>query len=346
MREMRAALHDGAGTMRAVMLPYPEAVPGSVVVRVRASGICGSDLYYYGIRKEQETSPGGHEVAGEVAEVGAGVQSVRVGDRVAVEGVGVARACGQCWYCRQGQYVQCMAQAPSTGGGFAEYWRVPARACFKLPDNLSWDEGALVEPLAVGVHAVRRAALRPYETTVVLGAGTIGLACIAAARAAGALRIIATARYPHQAALARDLGADQVVSPDGDALQKAVMAATEGRGADVTFEGVGGTSPDVIEQAVWVTRKQGRIVVAGAAKVPVPVNVITMLRREETLVLAHCYGVLDGRHDFEVAIDLLARGRAPFKKIVTHHYPLSQLNEAFETARSRSAGAVKVEIVP
>ena len=346
MRTMKAALHDGAGTMRLAELPYPDPTPGAVVVRVRASGICGSDLYFYGIRKEPETSPGGHEVAGEIVELGADVHGLRVGDRVSVEGVGLGRACGRCWYCRQGQYVQCMDQGPSTGGGFAQFWRVPAKACFKLPDALSWDEGALVEPLSIGTHAVRRAGLRPYETVAVLGAGTIGLACMAAARAAGVHRLIATARYPHQAALARELGADEVVSPEGDALQNTVLEATEGRGADVTFEAVGGTSPNVLEQAIWVTRKQGRIVVAGAAKVPVPVNVITMLRREETLILAHCYGVLDGPHDFEVAMDLMACGRTPFKKTFTHHFPLAEVDRAFETARSQATGAVKVGIEP
>jgi len=346
MPNMKAALHDGATGLRVLEVRRPEASPGTVVLKVHASGVCGSDLYYYGIRAEPETVPGGHEVAGEVVQVGPGVEHMNVGDHVAVECVGKARACGNCWYCRAGQYVQCLNQRPHLGGGFAEYMNARAQGCFVLSPRLSWEEGALVEPLAVGVHAGRRANIRPHETAVVLGAGTIGLACVAAARVMGAGRTIVAARYPYQASLARELGADVAVSGDGDALSQAAAQATEGRGADVTFEGVGGTGPEALAQAIAVTRKQGRIVSVGVPKVPVSVNLITLLRKEQTLVMAHCYGVLDGRHDFDLAIDLMASGRVPFHKIVTHRFPLSQIDQAFATARSRAAGPVKVLVTP
>ena len=187
MATMKVALHDGRGTMEVVEAPRPEAGPGEVVVRVRCSGICGSDLNRYAVNTTPEKLPSGHEVAGEVVEVGSGAESWRIGDRVAIDTLAQGRACGHCWYPQRGQYNTCQNKV-GDGGGFAEYIRRLADGCFRLPDGLSWEEGALVEPLAVGVHGLRRGNLASGETVVVLGSGTIGLTTLVAARALGAER--------------------------------------------------------------------------------------------------------------------------------------------------------------
>jgi len=210
---------------------------------------------------------------------------------------------------------------------------------------------------------------RAYETVVVLGAGTIGLAAIAAARWLGAGRIIATAKYPGQANMARKLGADAVVPPDSDTgwyaaaeaasgrgddhylpsggsqLWDEVARATDGRGADVVIEGVGGTGPGPLLQAIAVARKQGRIVSVGVPKGLVPVTTIILLRRELNLLMSHCYSVINGRHDYEVAIQLLASGRSPIGQIVTHRFKLDDIGEAFARAGEKAAGVLKVQLM-
>jgi len=210
MATMKAALHNGNGAVDIVDAPLPEAGPGEVVVRVRCAGICGTDLNRYAANNTPETLPSGHEVAGEVVEVGPGAEGWRIGDRVAIDTLAQGRGCGRCWHCLRGQYNTCQNKGEE-GGGFAEYMMRKAIACYPLPDSLSWAEGAMVEPLAVSIHGVRRGGMSGGETVAVLGSGTIGLTAIAAARAMGAGKIIATARYEQQATLARVLGADEAL---------------------------------------------------------------------------------------------------------------------------------------
>jgi 2-desacetyl-2-hydroxyethyl bacteriochlorophyllide A dehydrogenase len=344
---MKAALHNGAGVMEVRSIPVPEVGPREVLVRVKASGICGSDLNLYGTNKTPETIPGGHEIAGEVVEVGENVRGVKAGDRVALEGIGEGRACGECYFCRTGQYVNCPNRQPSSGGGFAQYMKRLARACHRLPDSFSWEEGALVEPFAVGVHGVRFGGMKGGDTVVVLGAGTIGLMSVAAARCLGAGRVFATAMHPHQKEMALRLGADAVFLPEGAELGETVDGATGGVGADVVIETVGRRSPVTVQQAIEITRKQGRIVIMGVFHHgPLSVDFFKLLLKEHLVVFANCYSILDGRHDFDVAIDLMASGRASLKQLVTHRLPLDRIQEAFGVAQDKTSGSIKVMLFP
>ena len=243
---MRCALHQGNDTIAVRDVPVPGQFPGSALVRVRRSGICGSDLHLNRERTEPETVPSGHEVAGEIVELPPGATGLTVGDRVALETVGAGSSCGACWYCRTGQYQHCLDRVDS-GGGFAQFIARRPAGLFKLPDSLDWQAGALVEPLAVGVHAVRRGGLRPGETVAVVGASPIGLATMAAARCLGAGQVIASAKYAHQAAAAGSMDVDEVVSSEPGELEKAAWDATDGRGADIVFETVGGSSLTPLE---------------------------------------------------------------------------------------------------
>ena len=345
MATMTAALHDGRGAMHVTEMPRPEAGPGDVIVRVRACGICGSDLLYYDGATERESRPGGHEVAGEIVEVGEGVDPARRGERVAIDIIGHGRACGSCWYCRLGQYALCQSHVPSEGGGFAQYIRRRVDGCYTLADSLSWEEGALVEPLAVSVHALRRGGFTAGETVAVLGAGNIGLTTVAAARAFGAGRILVSARHRHQGELAKHLGADDALPTDGSALQDALKNATQGRGADLTIETVGGKSEATFRQALEVTRPQGRAVILGNfQRTAVSFGALETSGRELSIIFSNCYSIIDGRHDFEVAADLLASGRAHIEEMVTHKFPLQEVQRGFETARDKSTGSVKVQI--
>jgi threonine dehydrogenase-like Zn-dependent dehydrogenase len=346
MPMMKAALYDGKGTMRIEELPQPEVERDTVIVRVRRSGICGSDLNIYRGMKEPEKLPAGHEPAGEIVEIGLGVEGWSIGDRVAVEAVAQGRACGRCRFCLAGQYRRCLNLVEGWGGAFAQYIKRKALGCYRLPDRLSWEEGALVEPLAVSVHGVRRGKLRWNETVVVLGAGTIGLTSIAAARTMGAGKLFATARYKHQAAMALRLGADAVFSPEGGELEEAIAGATGGLGADLVIETVGGRSSATLRQAISIARGLGRIVVLGGFREPVEVDFLTPLLNEQAIVFAQCYSILEERHDFDIAIDILASGTLPLEDMVTHTFPLERVQEAFSTAYDKSTGSIKVQLVP
>jgi len=346
MATMKAALHDGSGTMEVVEVPLPEAGPGEVVVRVRCSGLCGTDLNRFAVNTTPEKLPSGHEVAGEVVEVGSGTEGWRTGDRVAIDTLAQGRGCGRCWFCLRGQYNTCQNKV-GEGGGFAEYIKRFADGCFRLPDGLSWEEGALVEPLAVGVHGLRRGNLAAGETVVVLGSGTIGLTTLVAARALGAEKVFLTARHPQQTEMAMRLGADAALPTDGAELWEAVAAATDGRGADVVVETVGGTNLEAtLRQAVEVARPQGRIVVQGIHHAPVPVEMLRPLLKEQSIIFSQCYSVLDGRHDYEIAIDLFAKGGVTLKDMVTHSFPLAEMQEALRTAGDKKTGAIKVQVAP
>jgi threonine dehydrogenase-like Zn-dependent dehydrogenase len=343
MAMMRGAFFDGSGGMEVRDMPRPEAGRGDVIVRVRSVGICGSDLQMNVDKTEPDQLPAGHEVAGDIVEIGDGVDASLLGERVAVEIIGHGRACTTCWYCRQGQFRQCLDMAPAEGGGFADFMKRRAIGCYPVGD-LSWEEAALVEPLAVSVHGVRRGRLQGGEVVAVLGSGNIGLTAVAAARALGAGTVIATARYEQQAALAKRLGADEVYSDKGPEFLDAVQEATDGRGADLTIETVGGHQSETAGQAVEVTRMQGRIVVVGGFRRPFEFDFLTPMLKEQEIVFSSCYSVLDGRHDYELAIDMMASGRVPLEQMVTHRYGLDDIQQAFETAYDKNSGSVKVQI--
>ncbi|MCH7627076.1 MAG: zinc-binding dehydrogenase, partial [Chloroflexi bacterium] len=295
-------------------------------------------------KTEPDEQPAGHEVAGEVVEVGEGVDRSMIGKRVAIETIGHGRACGGCYYCRIGQYKQCLDLAPVEGGGFAEFIKRKAMGCYTLADNLSWEEGALVEPFAVSIHGVRRGRLIGGETVLVLGAGNIGLTTIAAARALGAGTIFATARHEQQATMAKRFGADETFQPDDPALSEALMDATNGLGADLTIETVGGTRVDPIEQAIELTRRQGRFVVVGGYRRPLTLDWLPPMLKEQTIYFSSCYGIIDGKHDYEVAIELMSSGKSPVKEMVTHRYGLDDIQKGFETAYDKTTGSIKVQI--
>ena len=347
MATMIAGLHDGKGSVQVSEVERPAPGPRDALVRIRACGICGSDLLLNLEKKTPDVTPSGHEVAGEIVEVGEDVDPARVGQRVAIDTLGHGKACNRCYYCRMGQFRQCLNKLYGEGvgnGGFAEYIMRRADGCYRLPDDLSWEEGALVEPLAVSIHAVRRGLMSGDETVAVLGSGTIGLTAVAAARAMGAGRILATARHEQQASMAKRLGADEAFPPDGPAFKDALLEATDGLGADLTIETVGGSSEATAVQAIDVTRMQGRVVVLGGYRAPLTVDWLTPLMKEQSIIFSSCYSVMDGRHDFEIAIDLMASGRTPMKQIVTHQFPLAEIQRGFETAYDKSTGSLKVQL--
>ena len=344
--KMRAAVHAGIRSLEMVEVDRPSVLPGTALVRVAVAGVCGSDLHGYHSQAERQTRQDGHELSGVVVKVGEGVANVRVGDRVAADILTIGRGCGTCHYCRSGNHLHCEgARVPCTGA-FAEYTLAGAAGCFHLPEGLDHSLGALVEPVAVGVHAVRFARIEPSDSVTIIGGGTIGLCTLLAARWIGCERVFVAARHPFQAEAARRLGAAAVLPAEAKATTEAVRSLTDGRGADHVVEAVGGGG-DTIDLAVQLARRQGRVAILGLfTHGPVAVNAMEALERELTVTFPLCYSVIDGRHDFEVAIDLIAAWPALARSLITHEFPLDDVATAFATAADKRSGAIKVQVRP
>jgi threonine dehydrogenase-like Zn-dependent dehydrogenase len=343
---MLAAIQTGIRAVEVRQIPEPQADDEHALIRVRAAGVCGSDLHLYHGRAEPQTLPAGHEVAGEVISLPPGYAGpARVGDLAAVDTVCLGTACGVCDICLAGQPFHCPVRHTATrwGGGFAEVIKRRPAGIFSLPAGLTAEHGALVEPLAVGVHGIRWAKMLPGATAVVIGAGTIGLMTLIAARALGAGDVHVIARHPHQAALAEALGATSVLPDAPSTAIEQVRALTGGHGADFVAETVGGHS-DTLNLAIELARVQGTVAVLGVFPEPVSVNLQRALMREVWMTFPICYGTIDGRHDFEVAIETIADGRAPVDRLMTGRVPLSEAPSAFQMAADKSTGSVKVHI--
>ena len=344
---MKALLHDGEYGYKAGVLPMPEVEEGTVIVRVKAVGICRSHIRKHGCPLEQpETVPDGYEVAGEIVEIGRGVRGWHLGDRVAVDVTARGLACGKCVSCRIGRSRWCVNRIEGWGGGFAEYMKRKARGCYLLPKGLSWQVGALTEPFAVAIHGLRRGSFTKGDSLAVLGSGTIGLATIATARHWGTASIVATAKHALQAEVALALGADEVFNVDTPDLEDALVGANGGVGPDVVVEAVGGTSPDTIRTAIELARPMGKVVVLGGFLRPIELDLIPPLVDELSMVFAHCYHDLPPPADFQLAIDTLNSGQLPFERIVTHTFGFDQVDDAFVMASRKSKGAIKVQFAP
>jgi threonine dehydrogenase-like Zn-dependent dehydrogenase len=287
----------------------------------------------------------GHEIAGEVAEVGESVAGIAVGDRVAVEPLVTCRVCA---YCLSGERQLCpqkqLLGAGQYQGGFAEYLEVPAYLLHKLPDDLSFEVGALVEPLAVCVHAYRLAEIQPAERVAVLGAGTIGLTAVLTALELGASEVYITARYPHQADLARSLGAAQVFTADEDGTAQ-LQTSAFGRPFDIVVETVGGEA-NTFAQALSLARPGGRVAILGLFTRPVKVHPLPLALSEVKVFGSLTYGSPGHLSDFALAAGIAARRAEQLARLITHRVPLQEIQQGFETALDKSSGAVKVTVAP
>lgn len=340
---MRAVLFQPGEGVLVRDVPRPACAPGGALVRVRACGICGSDLHV--LRGAWPTQPFwvGHEIAGEVLEVQDG-GDFQPGDHVAIEPIA---GCGRCRFCESGDYVHCSTKrfiGGSIPGGYADYLDVPsARLLHRLPADLPWEVGALAEPLAVGVHALRRAGLQGGMSVAVVGGGAIGLLALQAARALGAHQTAVLAKYEHQAALARRLGASTTaLTSDPEAIARLVDAADGGY--DLVVEAVGGAST-AAQQALDLVRPLGIVALTGAFPAAVPLALGQVVSKEVRLIGANCYSAsLEQRRDFAIAVALLARGEVDGGALITHRFPLDQAAEAFATALDKGSGVVKATL--
>lgn len=311
-----------------------------VLIKVKAAGICGSDLHTYkGLHPfRQPPVIIGHEVVGEVVQVGEAVKNIKVGDRVTVE---PQTGCGTCEYCLAGRINYCEHRgAPGVGswyGTMAEYFVAPEHCVFRLPDHLDFDQGVLVEPLAVGVHAVRKADVRLGEKVAILGAGPIGLLTLACVKAAGATTILVTDVLDYCLQSAQKLGATHTLNIKEKANWVEEVKAQLGP-FDKVLVAVG--VPGIINMALGLLRKGGRVVTIAMFHGEQSVDIANLQGTEKEIVGCMTYT----REDTLTAIDLLANGYVDSRVIITHKLPYEKAAEGFRMVDKKEDSSIKVLI--
>ena len=341
--KMKAAIYTGIEQIAIQEVDRNEPPPGYVLVDTKQTGICGSDLHsYFGHWGQSHEHAAGHETCGIVAALGDGVTEFEIGDKVAVE---CFSHCDTCIYCETGQYNLCLSRvwiSPNMHGGFSEYTATHQSGLFKLPDGMTFEQGALVEPLAVSHRAVARSGVNSRDKIAVIGGGTIGQFCLADAVAAGVKETLITVKYDQQAELAKSLGADHIVNITETDVREYVNDVTNGIGFDAVIETVGGG--DNFNTATTIVRKQGNVVLVAGYYKPLEVNLSTIVWSEATITGSNCYGFSGMETDFEAAIELIDTGKVDATKLVTHYYPLDEIQEAFRVSADKSSGAIKVHV--
>ncbi|MCF8567506.1 alcohol dehydrogenase catalytic domain-containing protein [Alicyclobacillus tolerans] len=336
--------------MKAVLIEKPNEVVitdvelaplgnNEVRIQVKVAGICGSDIHAYKGLHPFRKPPVliGHEISGEVVEIGPSVTRVKVGDRVTVE---PQVGCGKCEYCLQGHVNYCEnRKAPGIGkwyGTMAEYFVAPEEIVFTLPPDMDYKLGALSEPLAVGVHAVRRAGIKVGDRVAVLGTGPIGLLALAVAREAGATTILATDVFDYCLESATSLGASHTLNISGKENWVEEAKEMVGGPFDQVLIAVG--VPGIVNQAVSLVKRGGRIVTIAMFHGEQSLDIMQLQGQEKELIGCFCYT----REDTLAAVELLSTGRIRSEAVVTHVLPFTQAADGFRIVDKKEQNSLKV----
>jgi len=327
-------------------VPDPRPGPEEVLVEVKACGICGSDVHGMDGSTGRRLPPiiMGHEASGVIAGLGQGVAGLEVGGRVTFDSTVY---CGRCHFCRRGQVNLCdrrQVLGVSCGefrrdGAFAEYVVVPSRTIVPLPEGVTFEQAACVEPVSIAVHAVGRLPVKLGDTAVVVGSGMIGLLALQALRAAGCGRIIAVDVDRRRLELAAKLGADETLSPDDADVAAEVTRRTAERGADLAVEAVGLSA--TVKTAIHSLRKGGSVALVGNLSPQVELPLQTVVTRELTL-----YGSCASQGEYPECLDLIARGLIDVEPLLSAVAPLAEGPQWFERLRDGGEGLMKVVLQP
>lgn len=348
---MTAALKTAEGTfnikkVERVKLPAEDWV----LARIKVSGICGTDLRHWKKHEpELECKIMGHEMAGEVVEVGAKVTHLKPGDRVVIE---TLLGDGTCDWCRVQQYNLCpnlyQVRMETVSRAFAEYVAGPMTKFHVLPDHVSFEEATLLDTFAVCLHAQQQSGLKINDQILVVGAGPIGIGQLQLAKLSGA-EVIVVDIVDSALEIARDLGACAVINSKKEDARERIMALTDGRGVDLAFECAGGEKiTETLDLAASCTRIGGKVIIVGGfekGKTPVTLDWQQLQMSQIQLVFSASYAFWDIYPEMKICLDLLAKGRLNAKKMVSHRFPLEDINQAFETAQNKAeTGALFVAL--
>lgn len=341
---MRALVktQKGPGNIEIQEVPEPRYGENEVKIEIKAVGLCGSDLHIM-----HDTVPYnapvimGHEFCGQVVDVGVKVAGLKVGDRVVAENV--SRGCGQCKMCQTGHYAICAqrsAQGLNRDGGFTKYVVCEEKFVFKIPDNISYEEGALFEPLTCCVHGVvEQCQVHSGDVVLVSGPGSVGILAAMVAKAEGGYVIVSgTDDDVEKLQQALELGVDQVVNISKEDLMQVVGAVTKGKGLDVVLECSG--SEAAVNLGLTLLRQRGRFTQVGlfGRNINVAFDWITMKEIFVGGTLSHT------RDAWHRTINLVAQGKVRLKPLITHKYPLSQWEVAFDVMQNRKG--IKIVLIP
>lgn len=342
--DMKVAIMEGIGEMGYTRRPIPTPKDNEVLVKLEYVGICGSDMHYYetGAIGDYVVEPPfvlGHEPGGTVVQVGKDVTHLKVGDRVALE---PGKTCGHCEFCKTGRYNLCpdvvFFATPPVDGVFQEYVAHEADLCFKLPENVSTLEGALIEPLAVGFHAANQGGAHAGQTAVVMGAGCIGLVSMMALKAEGVSKVYVVDIMEKRLEKALELGADGVINGKEKDAVEAIRELTDGRGCDLVIETAG--TEFTTRQCIHMTKKGATIVLVGYSKsgeMTLPMSLA--LDKELTFKTVFRY-----RHIYPMAIDAVAAGKVNLKGIVTDVFDFDDIQNAMDRSVADKANIVKAVV--
>lgn len=346
---MRAAIFYGPKNIKVEEIKKPEISGDEVLIRVKAAGICGSDLHFYKGEAPVKVPSGtilGHELSGEVVAVGDEVERIKIGDRVGIEPL---IGCGKCSFCRIGKYHLCKGLKHigfAFGGGFAEYTKAPQEKVFKLPQNISYEEAVLLDTYAVSVHAIHKVRIDISDLVVILGGGTLGLTTMQIVKAAGAKKVVIVGRRDKGLQIAKYAGADITINTSKVNVVDEVRKLSGGLGADIVFECVGGFAP-TLQQAIKITRPGGTIGIIGVFTKNPNLDFWSAHTKEISLIFIWSYANWRIKPEFETALELLASRKLKPIPIITHTFPLSKINEGFSALlNKKESNAVKVLILP
>ena len=340
---MQAAVLHGVRDLRLEDVPTPKLSANEVLIKINATGICGTDLHIY--KGEWKTNTPiilGHEFSGVIAETGHNVENLKVGDPVVAE---PNILCGICYFCRMSNRNYFCENLEATGvtidGAFAEYLKIKAANVYKIPEGFNLEEAALIEPLACCVRGIDQAKIRAGDTVVIVGAGPIGLMLLQLVRQAGASMIIQTDMEDTRLKLASELGADYTINIRREDPVKAVKGLTNGYGVDVAIEAVG--SPKAITQAMKATRRGGRLSIFGVSPQDAVWEVKPFDLYDKELTITTSYR---SPFTFQRAVRIASSGRVKLKPLISHIFKLEEIHRAFEVAEKRLEGAIKVLVKP
>ncbi|KPL11883.1 zinc-binding alcohol dehydrogenase [candidate division BRC1 bacterium SM23_51] len=343
---MKALVLKKYGEFMYEEVPDPEIGDSDVLIEVKACGICGSDVHGMDGSTGRRQPPiiMGHEASGVIAEVSSSVAGWNKGDRVTFDSTVY---CGECWFCRRGEINLCdnrrvlgvSCEDYRRHGAFADYVAVPQRILYRLPDGVSFEQAAIVEPLSVATHAVERTPILSNDTAVVVGVGMIGLLVVQVLRAAGCGTIVGVDIEPEKLELARKLGADVALDATDCDVAKEVLELTAARGADIAVEAVGVSA--AIKTAVGCLRKGATLTLVGNLSPEVELPLQSVVTREITL-----NGSCASRGEFPMCLDLIAKGQVNVDALVSAVAPLSKGASWFDRLYKKEKGLMKVILKP
>ena len=324
----------------------PEVKPGWVLIKVEACGICGSDVHGMDGSTGRRQPPliMGHEASGTIARLGEDVQNWKMGDRVTFDST---ISCGECFYCKRGDINLCdnrrvlgvSCDEYRQNGAFAEFVAVPSHILYSIPENISFEQAAMIEAVSVAVHAAAISSVQANDTAVVIGCGMIGLLCIQSLKAAGCGKVIAIDQVAEKLKLAIDLGADLCINSNDPGLIKKVLKETENRGADITFEVVG--IETTVNLAIDCARKGGTVTLVGnlAPEVRFPLQKVVT---RQLKVQGSCASA----GEYPLCLELIASGKIKVDQLISKVAPLEEGNDWFHRLYNKEAGLMKVILKP